>query len=283
MSEKPRHRLGAAVQRPSPARPAMDRSDNRTGVRVRAAKIADDKEAEDARADLEYELNHGRYQEASRMTWERFRELFETEFVASRRDNTRRNYSVMMDLFERVCNPKTLRAITERTISAFVAGLRKLPGYANDTMLPSTIKVRVQFLHTAMRWAADQKLIPECPRFPSIKVPKKKPQSVPTESVEKMLLKTGDDLALHAFLLCGWLAGLRLNEATRSWNGRKPTRPRTWTRRATGSSSPPRSSRRTRINGSRSILNCGRHWTRCRWQAARCSTSVPWTAGAIAR
>jgi integrase len=46
-----------------------------------------------------------------------------------------------------------------------------------------------------------------------VKVPKKKPQPVPTESFEKLLAKAGDDLQLRAFLLCGWLAGLRLNEA----------------------------------------------------------------------
>jgi hypothetical protein len=33
----------------------------------KSAGTADEKEAEKARADLEYELNHGRYQEASRL------------------------------------------------------------------------------------------------------------------------------------------------------------------------------------------------------------------------
>src|SRR5262249_48022890 len=48
--------------------------------------------AEEARADLEYELNHGLHQEASQMSWERFRELFEAEHVAATRENTRENY-----------------------------------------------------------------------------------------------------------------------------------------------------------------------------------------------
>jgi hypothetical protein len=54
--------------------------DSETGARKsKSAGSADPKEVEKARADLEYELNHGRYQEASRLTWERFRELFEAE------------------------------------------------------------------------------------------------------------------------------------------------------------------------------------------------------------
>jgi integrase len=184
-----------------------------TGKRKsKSAETADEKEAEDKRVDLEADLNAGRYAEASRMAWERFRELFEEEYVAGRRENTRRNYRVMMDLFEQVCNPTSLRSITERTVSAFAAGLRKLPGYGGGTMQASSIKLRLQFLHTALRWAADQKLIPECPRFPTVKVPKKKPQAVPAESFEKLLDKAPDP-QMRAFLLCGWCAGLRLNEA----------------------------------------------------------------------
>src|SRR5262249_49859666 len=101
---------------------------------------------------------------------------------------------------------------TERTVSAFAAGLRKLPGYGGGTMQASSIKVRLQFLHTALQWAADQKFIPACPGFPTIKVPKKKPLPVPTETFERLLAKAAD-AQMRAFLLCGWLAGLRLNEA----------------------------------------------------------------------
>src|SRR5262249_44918933 len=83
-----------------------------TGKRKsKAAGTADEKKAEDARVDLESDLNNGRYQETSRMTWERFRELFEQEYVATRRPNTRANYGDALDLFERLCNPTSLRAI----------------------------------------------------------------------------------------------------------------------------------------------------------------------------
>ena len=45
--------------------------DPETGRRKsKSAETADPDNAEQKRADLEYELNHGKYQEASRMTWE---------------------------------------------------------------------------------------------------------------------------------------------------------------------------------------------------------------------
>jgi integrase len=78
--------------------------------------------------------------------------------------------------------------------------------------MESTIKIRVQHLRTALNWAAKQKLIPECPAFPTIRPPKKKPQPVPVESFERMLAKAPDE-PMRVFLMCGWLAGLRLNEA----------------------------------------------------------------------
>jgi integrase len=184
-----------------------------TGKRKsRTAGTCNPLDAEKKRADLEYELNHGLYQEPSRITWERFRELFEAEYVSARRKDTRKNYYATLDLFERLCEPKLLRSIDVRVISAFASALRKQPGYGGGTMQPSTVKVRLQFLRTALNWAAAQRCIPECPPFPDVKVPKKKPQPVPPESFERLLAKA-PDAHMRAYLLTGWLAGLRLNEA----------------------------------------------------------------------
>jgi integrase len=180
----------------------------------KTAGTADPKEADALRADLEYELNHGKHVEASRMSWDRFRELFEAEYVADKRLNTRRNYKATFDLFEHICHPGSLRAVSERVVSRFAAGLRQRPGRrrGSASMAASTVKVRLQCLHTAMSWAVEQKLLPEVPKFPAVKVPSKKPQPVPAESFERLLAKA-DGPEMATFLLCGWLAGLRLNEA----------------------------------------------------------------------
>lgn len=168
--------------------------------------------AEMKRTILEADLNRGLHKEVSRMTWERFREMFEDEYVTSRRLNTREGYGFMFDSFERLCSPTSLRAVSARTISTFAAKLRKEPGKHGSTMQESTIKVRLQFLHTALAWAVKQKLIPECPEFPVIRPPKRKPQPVSSEVFERMLAKAPDEQT-RVFLLCGWLAGLRLAEA----------------------------------------------------------------------
>jgi integrase len=169
-------------------------------------------DAEKKRADLEYELNHGLYLEPSRITWERFRGLFEAEYVAGLRPNTRRNYATALDLFEEVCTPKQLRSIDVRTVSAFASGLRKRPVRGREGMAPSSIDVCLQFLHTALAWAVRQRFLPEVPAFPTVRVPKKDPQPVPPETFERLLEKAPDD-TMRGYLLTGWLAGLRLEEA----------------------------------------------------------------------
>jgi integrase len=188
-------------------------TDPDTGKRKsKSAGTADEGEAEKQRADLEYELNHGLHEQASALSWEKFRDLFEEEYVSNLRPKSRGVHSATLDLFEELCRPKLLRSVSERTVSRFVASMRQKPTCGRIGMASSTIRVRLEFLHTALAWAAEQRLIPGCPKFPTVKAPKKKPQPVPAESFERMLAKAPDQQT-RAYLLAGWLAGLRLSEA----------------------------------------------------------------------
>jgi integrase len=187
--------------------------DPETGKRKsQSAGTCNPLEAEKVRADLEYELNHGLHKRAASMSWERFRELFEEEYLPGVREDTRLVYRNVFRLFEEVCAPRSLRSITERTVSAFAAGLRKRPGRGNAMMAPLSVKVRLSFLRTALSWAAAQKLLPAVPEFPRVRVPKTRPRPVPPESFERLLAKAADQQT-RTFLLCGWLGGLRRNEA----------------------------------------------------------------------
>src|SRR5262245_38759052 len=186
-----------------------------TGARKSQSAGTDDPDAaERARADLEYQLNHGLYQEASRMDWLRFRELFEQEYLAGLRERTREKYNCVLDVFEQVGNPAKLRAVNERTLSLFVKGMRerRQPRKKKVGLAPMTMKNYLVALKTALGWAVDQRLLPSLPTFPEVKVPKKKPQPIPAESFERLLAKAPDAL-WRAYLLCGWWAGLRLSEA----------------------------------------------------------------------
>jgi integrase len=169
--------------------------------------------AEMKKSELEYELNHGLHQEASRISWEAFRELFEAEYVAGKRANTRAGYDDTLNQFERLCNPGRLAGITERTVSAYLAGMRKEKVRGREGMKPGTMKVRLQFLRTALRWAVEQGMLAKCPKFPKVEMDERFPQPVPVESFERIYQKAEGDAQMQAYLLAGWLAGLRLSEA----------------------------------------------------------------------
>jgi integrase len=187
-----------------------------TGQRKSKSAGTDDPDkAETARRDLEYELNHGKYQEASKLDWARFREMFDLEYAALLRPASREKLASVLDVFDQIVKPAKLRTISERTISLFVKGMRerKQPN-GRIGLAPITMKNYLIGLKTALGWAAEQKLIPSLPKFPSIRVPRKKPQPVPSEAFEKLLEKAAGPL-WRSFLLCGWYAGLRLSEARR--------------------------------------------------------------------
>jgi integrase len=186
-----------------------------TGARKsKSAGTCNPHDAEKVRADLEYELNHGLHKEGARMAWEAFRERFAEEYVAPLRKNTRDNYEDTLNLFEQLCHPRRLDQINAATASAFAARMRtaKLRG-GKVGMAPSTIKVRLQCLHTALEWAVRQELLTKVPNFPTVDVTETDPQPVAVEAFERLLARAEGDAQMRAYLLCGWLAGLRLAEA----------------------------------------------------------------------
>ncbi len=179
--------------------------------RSKSAGTADPAEAERKRADLEYELNHGKHLGASRMTWGRFRELFEEEYLPNLRPRSRDKYREMLSIFEETARPGLLRSVNERTLAAFLTGMRQRKVRGRVGLAPYTMKVYLQMLHKALNYAVEQKLLPECPDFPSVKVPRRKPQPVPEELFERLLAKAPSE-EWRVLLLTAWLAGLRAGE-----------------------------------------------------------------------
>lgn len=152
------------------------------------------------------------HREPSKITWRDFREYFEREHLSTLRQSTREKYESVFNVLEEEINPRKLAAINERTINEFVTRLRKRSGSRSEGLKPVTLKNYLVALKTALRWAKSQKMIHDVPAFPTIKVPKQSPKPIPTESVEKLLDYAFDD-RWRTFMLCGWLAGLRLSEA----------------------------------------------------------------------
>ena len=179
--------------------------DPATGRRkTRSSRTRCPRAAEAARVDLEADLNAGRYSEPARLPWQGFVKLLERDHLPGVRPSTRTNYRMALAHFGRLVAPGTLRAVTQRSVARYATALRE------EGKEPSTIRVYLAFLHAALSWGVPD-LLPAVPPFPEIRVPRKTPEPVAPELAERLL--EAADRQERAFLLCGWLAGLRRNEA----------------------------------------------------------------------
>ncbi len=178
-----------------------------SGVRrSKSARTADPSVAEKAKADLEYELNHGLSHEPNKMPWKRFREIYEDEKLSGNRVTTRKKAGYVFDSFEDLARPKTLGMVTERLISQYVTRLRA------DGMRPATICGHLAYLKAALGWAAGQKLIHAVPRIEMPKVPKRRNICKITPEEFPHLLDKAPDVLWHAYIATAWYSGMRRNE-----------------------------------------------------------------------
>lgn len=191
--------------------------------RSKSTKTRSRARAERQRRDLERELNQGRgYGQASDhgpppapkpMAWAEFRKTFEEEFLAGRRETTRDKYRAVLDTLEELAHPTKLADVNERLLSRFLAQMRVKPVPGGKVGLaPYSQRGYLVCVKTALRWAIDQRLLAQLPRFPSVVVPKKRPQPI-SETDWELLLAEAKDPLWRAYLLCGWWGGLRLSEA----------------------------------------------------------------------
>jgi integrase len=184
-----------------------------TGIRrSKTTGTVDVREAEKKRSDLEYELNHGLHREPSKMPWQTFRELYEEEKLAGAREATKLKAGYVFDAFEELAHPRTLGTINERTLSKYAVQLRE------KEYKPATIQGHLAYLRAALRWAADQKLIPTAPKVVMPKVPKKKTiRKIVAEEFERLLAVAPGGWG--AFLQTAWYTGMRRNEMLDlTWN-----------------------------------------------------------------
>lgn len=185
---------------------ALEWHDPITGARrTRSAKTNDRDEAARLAAELQANLNAGIERSGDSVSWERFREAFLAEYAAGLRPRSVEKYRTVFDRFEAICGPTRLDRIDERTLTAFVVGMRKLGRE------PWTIRNYLGGLRAAFRWAVDQGWMSPV-RIPTVKVPRLKPKRVNAADVAK-LLAVAVDPHDRAMILLGWLAGLRISEA----------------------------------------------------------------------
>ena len=190
-----------------------------SGVRD-TGKARDRKDAEAKARELEQLLRRGVAAIPSEITWEDFRERYETEHVPSLAKVTGAKVGTICNYVEQHVGPRRLFDLTGEKISQLAARLRE------EKKSESTIKSYLAQLKAMLRWGVGQKLLPECPLIPSIRRAKKsggaspmKGRPITGEEFERMLEAVpgvvGDQAApaWRHYLRGLWTSGLRLQES----------------------------------------------------------------------
>ena len=189
-----------------------------TGRQVtKSTGTRNEKDAVRAAAKWEDDLRNGRYKSPSKVTWEEFREKYETEVAAGLADHTQTRISGIFDSVEKHINPDRVRDITSERLSFYVKQLR------NAEYEEATIATHLAHLRAALGYAVEWGYLAQLPKLPRqhrVRAGKKmKGRPITLEEFERMLSKTeavvGKDAALSwKRLLEGlWFSGLRISEA----------------------------------------------------------------------
>jgi len=173
------------------------------------------REAERIAAKWEAELQEGRYQKPSRMTWQEFREHHELHILSGMKPSTAGAYDSALNVFTKLARPKRLADITTARVTAFATKLRE------EGRAPATVARHLRHLKVVLRWAQRQGFLV---KMPTIDIPKHQKgmrgRAITLEEFERMLsavpkVVTGNEAVdSWKFYLRGlWASGLRLEES----------------------------------------------------------------------
>ena len=218
----------------------MTYKDPITGKKIaKTSGTTDRTQAERAAAVWQDELNSGRYQAPSRLTWADFRKRYESEKLAGLAPKTRETAGEALDYLEKIINPDRLTKLTATAMSRFQSELRKprerIRGgkkIIKPAMKDTTIARHLRHVRAALSWAVSMGLLP---KVPEVHMPKRvkgqtlmRGRAIAGEEFDRMVAAVPkvqpDGAAAWVHYLTGlWLSGLRLEESIAlSWDQDAP-------------------------------------------------------------
>lgn len=187
---------------------------------VRSTGETKKSEAQKKAGAWEKELRAGKYKPRSKVTWEEFREQYETEAFPDFAVATQKKCDTVFDAVETVLSPGKLSSVTTERLDALAKAWR------DAKKSEHTIKGRLALIRSALNWAHDKGLMIDVPKF---NMPKRakgskmmKGRPVTGEEYDRMIEAVPKVVRANAAkwerLLKGlWLSGLRLGEAIDLW------------------------------------------------------------------
>jgi integrase len=211
-----------------------------TGKRVtKSSGTTDRRQAERAAAVWQDELNSGRYQAPSRLTWAEFRRRYETEKLPALAPRTQTTVAQALDCLETIINPDRLVKLTAAVMSRFQAELRKprevvrrKKKIVKPAMKDVTIAHHLRHIRAALSWGVSMGMLA---KVPDMHMPKRtkgqvmmRGRAITEEEFDRLIaavpkVRPHDAPAWERLLRGLWLSGLRLGKAVAlSWDQEAP-------------------------------------------------------------
>jgi integrase len=191
--------------------------DPETGAwRQKAAGSDSKKVAEKLAAQLEADLQQGRYVAPSKVTWEEFRYAFESEKLPSLAPRSRNSYRSALNHVEKALHPEKLAEVDAAAVSRLQTRLR------DQGLRESSIATHLRHVKAALKWAHELGMLVTLPK---VQMPKRarnqrhmRGRPITGEEFDRMKavvkkVRPNDTGAWKGFLEGLWLSGLRLGEA----------------------------------------------------------------------
>jgi len=135
-----------------------------TGKRhQRSTRKTTRRDADRAAAKWEAELREGRYKPASKMSWQDFRERYETEKLEGMSRGMQDSTTTAFNHLERIINPQKLASVTADVLSRYQATLRR------HGMGDTSIATNLRHIRAALGWAVEMGWLAERPK---VRLPK---------------------------------------------------------------------------------------------------------------
>lgn len=187
---------------------------------VRSTGETKKSEAQKKAGAWEKELRSGKYKPRSRVTWEEFREAYETDAFPDFAVASQKKYITVFNAVEKILSPDKLSSVTTDRLDALTKTWR------DAKKSEHTIKGRLAMIRSALNWAHKKGLLVDVPKFSMPKRAKgskmMKGRPITGEEYDRMIDAAPKVVRANAEkwqrLLKGlWLSGLRLGEAVDLW------------------------------------------------------------------
>ncbi len=192
-------------------------------VHSKSSKCTKKRDATEKAIELEKKLNAGDLSDDGSAAWDAFKDKLQIDVLSATAPRTEQKIVGILNSMEKFRAPLAIRDVNSRYLTEYASWMRK------NSLSESTIQSHMRHIKTVLRWAIDNRYLPQMPTIPAQPRASKrkmmKGRPITQAEFDKFIqtipaVVTADHVANYERMARGlWLTGLRLEESMElSWD-----------------------------------------------------------------